>query len=409
MAYKLLIVLCDTISYSYKLLYCYSFLVCFAITKGVEIMECPKCGHEQSEPTECLKCGIIFEKYIQIQKQIELESAKAGEGQVEFQSAGSTGRASRTVLLIVGMLVLTLCGYFMLRSDSPDTPDGQGENYTTSEIDGDLDSISAQIKSAVHARTPLERARNATVFIKSQIGLGSGFFIDAKCNLITNRHVVEVEAKEIEELEKERDQLAGAIEDTENRINKLIADHQNRGVEVDLDNPPNMIAAQIQLFHMFKLRLERVEQYLKGATDFDTEIEISLADGSTYDADIIAVSDRYDLALLRIYAEDCPCLKIDSVERLAVGQKVFTIGNPKGLRHTVTSGILSSFRVDGEDKIIQTDAPINPGNSGGPLIIPNGKVIGINTAVLEDSEGIGFAIPIEAAIEEFNALIGVDS
>lgn len=57
---------------------------------------------------------------------------------------------------------------------------------------------------------------------------------------------------------------------------------------------------------MFKFRLERVEQYLQGATDFDAQIEISLADGSTYDADIIAVSDRYDLALLRIYEEDCP-------------------------------------------------------------------------------------------------------
>jgi S1-C subfamily serine protease len=272
-------------------------------------MQCPKCGHVQSESTECLKCGIIFEKYLRIQKQIESERTKAAEGQVTFQSAESNGGSFRLVFWVVCTVLLTLWGYFLQRSDTPDALRNQVEAHSTDDIEnieGDLDSISAQIKSAVHARTPLERARNATVFIKSKIGLGSGFFIDATCNVITNRHVVEIEAEEIEKLEKERDQLTDTIEKTQNRINRFVADYRNRGIEVDLDNPPNIIAAQIQQLHMFKFRLERVEQYLQGATDFDAQIEISLADGSTYDADIIAVSDRYDLALLRIYEEDCP-------------------------------------------------------------------------------------------------------
>lgn len=140
--------------------------------------------------------------------------------------------------------------------------------------------------------------------------------------------------------------------------------------------------------------------------DISVDIEITLVDGSTYDAVIVETSEDHDLALLRIFEKGCPCLKPDSVEKLAHGQRVYTVGNPEGLKHTVTSGILSSYRTVGKDKIIQTDAPINPGNSGGPLINEDGKVIGINTAVWKDTEGIGFAIPIEVALEEFQRQLG---
>jgi S1-C subfamily serine protease len=75
----------------------------------------------------------------------------------------------------------------------------------------------------------------------------------------------------------------------------------------------------------------------------------------------------------------------------------------------VTSGIFSGERGEGHERLLQTDAPINPGNSGGPLITENGEVIGINTLVLRGTQGIGFAIPIEAAFDDFAALRGARS
>ena len=87
------------------------------------------------------------------------------------------------------------------------------------------------------------------------------------------------------------------------------------------------------------------------------------------------------------------------------GDEVYTIGSPKGLRDTVTSGIFSGYRWgDSDMEYIQTDAPINPGNSGGPLIDRFGHVLGVNTSKYMDTEGLEFAIPIEAVYEEFAQL-----
>lgn len=89
------------------------------------------------------------------------------------------------------------------------------------------------------------------------------------------------------------------------------------------------------------------------------------------------------------------------------GDKVFTVGSPVGLRNTVTSGVFSGFRKrgDGGQVYLQTDAAINPGNSGGPLIDENGFVHGVNTMIIKDTEGIGFAIPIEKVYEEFGSTL----
>jgi len=82
-------------------------------------------------------------------------------------------------------------------------------------------------------------------------------------------------------------------------------------------------------------------------------------------------------------------------------ERLYTVGNPQGLAYTVTSGVFSGERGEGNQRVLQTDAPINPGNSGGPLITASGQVVGINTMVARGMQGIGFAIPIEAVYEEF--------
>jgi len=132
------------------------------------------------------------------------------------------------------------------------------------------------------------------------------------------------------------------------------------------------------------------------------KILVKLSTGKEYEAKIIGRDVKTDLALIKIKSdESLPVVEIGDSEKLRVGDWVVAIGNPFGLEQTVTAGIVSAKgRVIGAgpyDNFIQTDASINPGNSGGPLFNMEGKVIGINTAIVAQGQGIGFAIPINMA------------
>ena len=144
------------------------------------------------------------------------------------------------------------------------------------------------------------------------------------------------------------------------------------------------------------------------------EIEVILKKGEkSYPAEVVGTDPETDLALLKIDADrDLPVLQFGDSDHIKVGQWVVAIGNPFGLDHTVTAGIISAMgRVIGAgpyDDFLQTDASINPGNSGGPLLNLDGEVIGINTAIVAGGQGIGFAIPSNMAegiigqLKEFN-------
>lgn len=137
------------------------------------------------------------------------------------------------------------------------------------------------------------------------------------------------------------------------------------------------------------------------------KFKVTLSDRSEWDASVVGVAPNQDLAVLHIDAPRArlSALAIGSSSGLAVGQKVFAIGNPFGLDQTLTTGIISGLgreiRSESEHKIsdvIQTDAAINPGNSGGPLLDSAGRLIGINTAIVSPSgayAGIGFAVPVD--------------
>ncbi len=132
------------------------------------------------------------------------------------------------------------------------------------------------------------------------------------------------------------------------------------------------------------------------------KIEVILKNEKEYEAEVIGRDSNTDLALIKIKSgHDLPELKFGDSDALKVGQWVMAIGNPFGLDHTVTAGIVSAKgRVIGSgpyDDFIQTDASINPGNSGGPLLNMQGEVIGINTAIIASGQGIGFAIPVNLA------------
>jgi serine protease Do len=128
-------------------------------------------------------------------------------------------------------------------------------------------------------------------------------------------------------------------------------------------------------------------------------VSVTVADQQEYDAKVIGRDSKTDLAVLKIESKQTlPAAELGDSDRLNVGDWVMAIGNPFGLSHTVTSGIISAKgRVIGAgpyDDFIQTDASINPGNSGGPLFDLSGHVVGINTAIIPQGQGIGFAIPV---------------
>ncbi len=132
------------------------------------------------------------------------------------------------------------------------------------------------------------------------------------------------------------------------------------------------------------------------------KILVKLSDGKEYEAKVVGKDSKTDIALIKIKpSNSLPVVEIGDSDKLRVGDWVMAIGNPFGLEQTVTAGIVSAKgRVIGAgpyDNFIQTDASINPGNSGGPLFSMDGKVIGINTAIVAQGQGIGFAIPINMA------------
>ncbi|UQZ89320.1 peptidase [Deltaproteobacteria bacterium Smac51] len=140
------------------------------------------------------------------------------------------------------------------------------------------------------------------------------------------------------------------------------------------------------------------EHVIRGAVS----ITVTLGDGRELPASVLGSDPRFDLAVLSVESKSpLPELKLGDSDHLMIGETVIAIGNPFGLSHTATTGVVSATgrTMPGEAgneplrDLIQTDASINPGNSGGPLVDINGEVVGINTAIMARGEGLGFAIP----------------
>lgn len=133
-------------------------------------------------------------------------------------------------------------------------------------------------------------------------------------------------------------------------------------------------------------------------------ISVRLLDGRTFEADVVGAEPDFDIAVLRLKgAKELPSVAMGDSTDLMPGESVIAIGNPFGFSHTVTTGVISALdrTIEAEDGVftdlIQTDAAINPGNSGGPLLNILGELVGINTAIYDRAQGIGFAIPISKA------------
>ncbi|TYQ31426.1 HhoA/HhoB/HtrA family serine endopeptidase [Pseudanabaena sp. UWO310] len=134
------------------------------------------------------------------------------------------------------------------------------------------------------------------------------------------------------------------------------------------------------------------------------KVTVVLKDGRQIEGKVIGSDELTDVAVVQVKADNLPVVSLGSSVSLQPGDWAIAIGNPLGLDNTVTAGIVSAIGrnsgqigVDKRVSFIQTDAAINPGNSGGPLLNQSGEVIGVNTAIIQGAQGLGFAIPIETA------------
>jgi len=133
-------------------------------------------------------------------------------------------------------------------------------------------------------------------------------------------------------------------------------------------------------------------------------VTVTLKDGRQLEGKVLGTDPLTDIAVVKVNANNLPTVKIGSSANLQPGEWAIAIGNPLGLDNTVTAGIISALGrrsgeigVDKRVSFIQTDAAINPGNSGGPLLNQRGEVIGVNIAIIQGAQGLGFSIPIETA------------
>jgi S1-C subfamily serine protease len=372
-------------------------------------MQCPKCGTTQTSRVECEACGIIFEKYHRIQEQLrrEAEELKKPPQSITTISATAAGaplpkylKIAISLLFIV--VVCTAMFLYYLPSSTPET--AEKKSFPIQSKQENHSGLSKRLHDQLKPQGTIEKARLATVFIQTPWGVGSGFFIDPACHIVTNKHVVNMD-------EEKRNNLHFRIELLENMIERdkeQIAKAQELASRL---RNPKLIEDMESRLSEARQKIDEMQQEYEALRDaFDKirfgagsiEYTIELIDESKYTIVGATLSETHDLALLQLDQSDCPCLTPGSTENLPVGKRVYTIGSPLGISHTVTSGIVSGIITADGTRYIQTDAPINPGNSGGPLIDEAGNVLGINTMTVQGADGLGLAIPIETATDTFN-------
>jgi serine protease Do len=382
-------------------------------------MDCPKCGHQQTDTIKCESCGVYFAKVQQRQPAAAGAASSRRSDAAPQERRFGIGALAVTALLSAAIVL----GWTRRHTVAPAGSRGQSAAPTAAIADSrsvggtaavsptDVADVAAREAGLPRARNPIEAARNATVFIKTGWGVGSGFIIDADCHVVTNRHVVETDGSKVASMitgdpqmqariATARQQLQASIYRARQMRRALIAQPGTNLEQIELDN--RIAAMQAELANLSERVNEAISEKVEGSGR--TGFSATLIDGTEFDGLHAEYADGLDLALFQLPTSQCQHVLTGHSAGLAVGERLYTIGNPAGLAYTVTSGIFSGARSDGQQTLLQTDAPINPGNSGGPLLTESGRVVGVNTLVLRGAQGIGFAIPIEAVFDAFSEL-----
>jgi serine protease Do len=319
-------------------------------------------------------------------------------------------------------------------TDSPDrvpksaqTVKGLGPNASNT---GDLKK---QLFERFAPRNPLEEATLGTVTIKTSLGTGSGFFITEDGYIVTNKHVVRPDenikkqaSTHFEKVDRMADQIAQNLTNEEARLRAMQESLENLRRVAEAERRPSAKALLEQKYLNDRETLARMEQdfenrkkdffdkkeiYEKEKSDYfwkttranrTQTFTIILKDSAEYNAYLAGMSQNNDIALLKIDGFKTPYLRSGKLEHVMQGEKVYAIGSPVGLKDSVSAGVISGF----DGYYLRTDAKIYPGNSGGPLVNQSGEVIGINTLkeITHKFEGLGFAIQMDTAIQEFRSI-----
>jgi serine protease Do len=363
-------------------------------------MQCPKCGHAQSDTVKCGSCGVYFAKLTQ-------PDAPARPVGVPVQERRGFGLGT----LVLAAVVTGGIVYYLMRGAHPERQPVAVQAQLREETApgaGVIAGARGATPTGVQAVDAVEAARRATVFIRTTWGLGSGFIIDADCHVVTNRHVVETDAARVTANVDHNPDVQAGIANTQQRLqNAIVAAQLHRRVLVGQPGNNLELMQLDERIRQMQQALMNLPQQLdadvtKRVQDADSGgFSVVLLDGTHYEGLHARLSESADLAVIQLPANNCPFIVTERNAALRVGQRVFAIGNPSGLGYTVTTGVVSGMRELEGRTYVQTDAPISPGSSGGPLITEQGRVIGINSLVMRGVQGIGFAIPIDVLFSEF--------
>ena len=279
-------------------------------------------------------------------------------------------------------------------------------------------------------RSPVEAATAATVAVKGGLGYGSGFFVSTDGYILTNKHVIRTTKSQ----EKQERQVFSMVDDRIVTLQRQFTAEKAKldSYAADLKQLKNLVdserdtARRKSYMAEYTYRLNKYESwktdynrrrkkfeaqereyrfkradysYKKSVANLSQSFTIILADKTELHARLVATSSTHDLALLKLDGYKTPALQSFDSRALVPGGSLYAIGSPARLNNSVTAGIFSGF----EKGFVQTNAQIYPGNSGGPLVTQTGRVVGINTfkQLTRKYEGLGFAIPIERAYQEF--------
>jgi S1-C subfamily serine protease len=379
----------------------------------------------QAGEQECERCGVIFARLRKKEEDKGLPTEAEMESFV-LPRKGLSGLGGWLIAMVLGVLA----GWYAFApqqksgSDleqavavsSPETAqEGKSARQPAAVPQGvslqpqGADGLAGKLAAAFPVGNALEEARNATVFIKTPWGSGSGFFVTANGYIVTNRHVVEFDPVQLKDFKSKADKLAAELareqrnrETLQNRLAGIRDPGLRRQLEEEMQRRQEAHEKYSAMHTAIIGQLQRIER-----SSWSSDIKVILIDGSELPVQSLKMSERTDLALLSVDCYNAPFIRsVTDGRHLGQGQKVYSIGSPMGLRHTVTGGIISGYREYKGRKFIQTDAPINPGNSGGPLIDEQGGLIGVNTMVLRDAQGIGFAVPFLEVKTEFGQYLG---
>ena len=279
--------------------------------------------------------------------------------------------------------------------------------------------LGAQLAQSTVPKNAIERAGNATVTIKSAIGSGAGFFVTSDGYILTNRHVIQGDAKKmaamgkkLQAAERYLTRMDKKLKAERRRIEKMEAQIQSNRRYRNAHNADVLKDAQEQYREQYSSYKAREADLQKRQSDFrhlkttlliQKTITVVLVDQRELTAAIERYSERLDLAILKLSGYKTPFIRPGRVDAVAQGERLYAIGNPLNFSHSVSAGVFSGH----QGGMLMTSAPINAGNSGGPLVTENGEVVGINTMKMVGTgvEGIGFAIPIHATLDAFKDIL----